>query len=77
MFGQVINDELNVMPPVDVLSASLRIGEATGDWEIRLYGDNLTDETYPLARLDLDPTVLSILSNDRREFGVRFSRSYR
>lgn len=77
MFGQVINDDLNAMPPVDLMSASLTVADPRVDWEIRLYGDNLTDELFPLARLDLDPTVLSILSNDRREFGIRFSKSYR
>ena len=77
MFGQVINDDLNVMPRVDLVSTSLTVADPTGDWALRLYGDNLTDETYPLARLDLDPTVLSILSNDRREFGIRFSMCYR
>lgn len=76
MFGQVINHELNVMPPVELASASLSLVDPNGDWEIQVYGHNLTDEVYPLARLDLDPTVLSIMSNDRREFGVRFSKSF-
>lgn len=77
MFGQVINLALNVMPSVELVSTSLSFKEVSKDWEIQLYGYNLTDETYPLARLDLDPTVLSIMSNDRRELGVRFFKSYR
>ncbi len=76
MFGQAINHELNVMPAVELVSASLSLRDPSGDWEIQLYGHNLTDEIYPLARLDLDPTVLSIMSNDRREFGVRFFKSF-
>lgn len=76
MFGQAINHELNVMPAVELVSASLSLRDPSRDWEIQLYGHNLTDEIYPLARLDLDPTVLSIMSNDRREFGVRFFKSF-
>lgn len=76
MFGQAINHELNVMPAVELASASYSLRDPSGDWEIQLYGQNLTNEVYPLARLDLDPTVLSIMSNDRREFGIRFSKSF-
>ncbi len=76
MFGQVINHDLNVMPSVEHASASLSLKDANSGWELQLYGQNLTDEVYPLARLDLDPTVLSIMSNDRREFGLRFSVSF-
>lgn len=76
MFGQVINHDLNIMPSVELASASLSLEDAGGDWKVQVYGHNLTDETYPLAKLDLDPTVLSIMSNDRREFGIRFLKSY-
>ena len=41
-----------------------------------MYGHNLTAERYPLAKLDLDPTVLTINSNDRREYGLRFSKRW-
>ena len=74
MFGQPINGPLNRMAPVELANASLTWERE--DWRIGLYGHNLGDEVYPLAKLDLDPTVLIINSNDRREFGVRFARRF-
>ena len=77
MFGQPVNSPLNLMEPVDLLSASLGYASPAGDWRLSLYGHNLTDEAYPLAKLDLDPTVLIINSNDRREYGLRLSKTLR
>ena len=76
MFGQPINTPLNQIDALGLASASLAYENAAGDWTVALYGHNLSDEIYPLAKLDLDPTVLIINSNDRREFGVRFSRRF-
>ena len=77
MFGQPVNSPLNLMAPLNLLSASLGYESPQGDWRLSLYGHNLSNETYPLAKLDLDPTVLIINSNDRREYGLRFSRTLR
>ena len=75
MFGQPINTPLNRIPALTLTNISLAYASPTGDWEVALYGQNLTDQTYPLAKLDLDPTVLTINSNDRREFGLRFGKT--
>ena len=77
MFGQPINSPLNRMAPVSLLSASLGYRSPGGDWRLSLYGQNLSDEIYPLAKLDLDPTVLIINSNDRREYGLRLGWQFR
>ena len=71
MFGQPSNSPLNRMAPVDLLSASLGYESLDGAWRLSIYGHNLSNAIYPLAKLDLDPTVLIINSNDRREYGVR------
>ena len=76
MFGQPINTALNRMPPVSVANLKLAYESAEGDWSVGLYGHNLGNEVYPLAKLDLDPTVLVINSNDRREYGVRFGKRF-
>ena len=76
MFGQPVNSVLNEIPALDLASVHLGYESPTGDWQVALYGYNLTDAVYPLAKLDLDPTVLVINSNDRREFGVRFSKRF-
>ena len=72
--GQPVNSAQNEIPALDL--ASVHLGYESGDWQVALYGYNLTDAVYPLAKLDLDPTVLVINSNDRREFGVRFSKRF-
>ena len=76
MFGQPINTPLNRMPPVDVASLSLAYENAEGNLTLAVYAHNVGNEVYPLAKLDLDPTVLIINSNDRREFGVRLGKRF-
>ena len=77
MYGQPINTALNEIPALTLASASLAYENPEGAWTLALYAHNVTDAVYPLARLDLDPTVLTINSNDRREFGVRFGWRFR
>ena len=76
MFGQPINSQLNRMAALNLVNISLGYESPSRGWTLSFYGQNLTDETYPLAKLDLDPTVLVINSNDRREYGVRFGRRF-
>ena len=76
MFGQPANSARNKIAALDLLSMHLSYESPAGDWQVALYGYNVTDEVYPLAKLDLDPTVLVINSNDRREFGVRFGKRF-
>ena len=77
MYGQPINTVLNEIPALTLASASLAYASPGEAWTLALYAHNVTDAVYPLARLDLDPTVLTINSNDRREFGVRFGWRFR
>lgn len=79
MFGQPINTPLNRIEPLALTNASVGYAsppDSEGRWEVSLYVHNLTDETYALAKLDLDPTVLIINSNDRREYGIRLSKRF-
>ena len=76
MFGQPINTPLNRIEALALINASLAFRKGDSDWTLSLYGHNLGDEIYPLAKLDRDPAVLIINSNDRREFGLRFSKSF-
>ena len=76
MFGQPINTPLNEIDALGLTSVSIAYENAARGWTASLYGYNLGDEVYPLARLDLDPTVLTINSNDRREIGVRLSKRF-
>ena len=76
MFAQPVNTPLIRMSALALTSASVAYASADGSWELALYGDNLTDETYPLAKWNLGPAVLTINSNDRREYGLRFGKAF-
>ncbi len=47
-----------------------------GNWNVSLYGTNVTDERYDQARLNTGDYILVILSNDASEFGVRFTTRF-
>ena len=76
MYGQPINTPLNEMPALTLANASLSYDSPGQDWTLALYAHNVTDAVYPLAKLDLDPTVLVVNSNDRREIGLKFGRRF-
>ncbi len=46
------------------------------DWNLSLYGTNVTDKRYDNARLNTGDYILVILSNDASEFGVRFTKFF-
>ena len=76
MFGQPVNSVLNEMAAVRLANVNLAWISPARRWRLSLYGHNIGNERYPLAKLDLDPTVLIINSNDRREFGIRLGRTF-
>ena len=39
------------------------------NWDVSLYGTNVTDERYDQARLNTGDYVIVVLSNDASEFG--------
>lgn len=41
-------------------------------WTLGIYGRNITDKRYVNARINVGDYILSILSNDASEFGVRY-----
>ena len=43
------------------------------NWDLSLYGTNITDERYDNARLNTGDYLLVIMSNDASEFGLRFT----
>ncbi|MFQ6005839.1 MAG: TonB-dependent receptor [Woeseia sp.] len=45
-------------------------------WTVGLYGRNITDERYVNARLNVVDYILSILSNDASEFGIRYVNNF-
>jgi len=78
MFGQTINNEFNRLDSRELLGFNITYGNTRHDWSMSLYGTNILDEKYEVARLDqaFAGFVDVVLSNDRSEFGLRFSKSF-
>lgn len=49
---------------------------SSANWQISIYGRNVTDERYDNARLNTGDYLLRILSNDVSEFGLQLERSF-
>ena len=60
----------------DILNFDFAYHSPDQDWTIALYGRNVTDERYDNARLNTGDYIIRILSNDIREFGVRFVKEF-
>jgi len=56
-----------------LLNLNVTYTPASANWDVSLYGTNVTDERYDNARLNTGDYVLVILSNDASEFGARFT----
>ena len=79
MFGQSINNEFNRIDSRELVNFVISYEHGDGDWSLGLYGDNVFNEKYDIARLDLAFSGFTeiIRSNDRSEFGIKFSQRIR
>ena len=78
MFGEPTSDpgrftEIDSRTLVNMDLAYRPEGEA---WTLALYGKNLGDTRYDNGRLNTNDYIIRILSNDIREYGVRFVREF-
>ena len=78
MFGQTINLDINRLESRDLVGFNIAYQNNQNDWTLALYGKNIFDETYAVARLDqaFAGFVDVVLSNDRSEFGLTFSKNF-
>jgi len=78
MFGEPTEDagRFTKIDSRDLINFDISYISPDDSWSAALYGRNITDERYVNARLNTGDYVLSILSNDASEFGVRFSLNY-
>ena len=79
MFGQSVNNEFNRLDSRDIVNFLVSYDNFDGDWKISLYGDNIFNEEYDMARLDqaFGGFTEVILNNDRSEFGIKFTKRVR
>ena len=76
MFGEPTNTMNNRIPSLSMTHLQLLYHSKSDRWKVGIYAQNLTDEVYALAKLDLSPMSLIINSNDRREIGLRLSIAF-
>ncbi len=79
MLGEPVDDpgRFTAIDSRDILNFDVAYHSPDDSWTLGVYGRNVTDEEYDQARLNTGDYVLVILSNDRSEFGVRFSKEFR
>ncbi len=73
MFGEPTADpgRFTAIDSRDLLNFNVTYTPANANWDVSVYGTNVTDERYDNARLNTGDYLLVILSNDASEFGVR------
>jgi len=74
MYGEPSSDpgRFTKIDSRSLINADVAYSPGNADWTVALYGKNLADERYDNARLNTGDYILRILSNDIREYGVRF-----
>ena len=77
-FGQAVESDSELMDARSLLGFNLEFMSLDGDWEVELYGENILNEVYDQGRLNntFHGFVGVVLSNDRSEFGLRFTKRF-
>ena len=78
MFGQVVNSETELLEARDLFGFNIQYLSEDGTWSIDLYGENVFNEVYDQGRLNntFHGFVGVVRSNDRSEFGLRFTKRF-
>ncbi len=78
MFGEPTADpgRFTQIDSRDLLNFNITYTPSDANWNVSLYGTNITDERYDNARLNTGDYIIVILNNDASEFGVRFTQFF-
>lgn len=76
MQGQSSYNEYEMIDSREMLGFNVSYEPAAGDWSVSLYGKNVFNEIYDQGRLAQNGYVGIVRSNDRSEFGVRFTKTF-
>lgn len=76
MQGQSVFNPNETIDSRELVGFNVSYEPAAGDWSVSLYGKNVFNEIYDQGRLAQNGYVGIVRSNDRSEFGVRFSKSF-
>jgi iron complex outermembrane receptor protein len=77
-YGQSINTPSEVLDARDLVGFTLTYENLQNDWSLGVYGANIFNEVYDVGRLNdaFHGFVGVVMSNDRSEFGVRFTKKF-
>ncbi|MCU7554653.1 TonB-dependent receptor [Alteromonas sp. ASW11-19] len=76
MQGQSSFNEYEMIDSREMVGFSVVYEPAAGDWSVSLYGKNVLNEIYDQGRLAQNGYVGIVRSNDRSEFGLRFTKTF-
>ena len=77
MSGEADNNPLAEIEARDVLGFNIRYQPADPSWNFVIYGENILDEQYVVTSGTFgNPFSLTILNNERSEFGARITKSF-
>ena len=77
MYGEANNQSLNLVESRELLDFNIRYQPGKSSWRVAIYGENVLNEIYDNASGTFgNPFSITIRSNDRSEFGVRFSKTF-
>ncbi|WP_286828217.1 MULTISPECIES: TonB-dependent receptor [Kordiimonas] len=78
MFGQVVNSDTELLKARSLFGFNVRYTSEDGTWDVDLYGENIFNEVYDQGRLNntFHGFVGVVRSNDRSEFGLRFTKRF-
>lgn len=78
MFGQPVNLDVEVLEDRSLVGFSAQYESQDGSWTFGIYGENIFNEVYDQGRLinTFHGFVGIVLSNDRSEFGARFTKRF-
>lgn len=76
LLGQSSYNEYEMIDSREMLGFNVSYEPAAGDWSLSLYGKNVFNEIHDQGRLAQNGYVGIVRSNDRSEFGSRFTKTF-
>lgn len=75
-YGQPVARSSELIDARNLLGFNLKFENAARDLSVSIYGSNILNKVYDTGRLDQGGFVGVVRSNDRSEFGLRFTRKF-
>jgi iron complex outermembrane receptor protein len=78
MYGQSVKSDSELIKARSLVGFNVMYLSYERDWQLEAYGENIFNEVYDQGRLNnlFHGFVGVVLSNDRSEFGLRFTKRF-